>query len=281
VIPLTRQDVLAHQAEVPWPAHHQVEQDLLLCRAMVALFNDPFLSTQIAMRGGTVLHKVHLAPASRYSEDIDLVAVADRPAEHLAAAIKRVLHDVLGGHQRSSWKQLKLAIRNLARPSRILRVTYAVPSVMEPGRTLILVVEANVTERTPHRPVIDLPFSVPFREATIATTIRSFDVHEMLGTKMRALFQRRRGRDLFDLYWALTAPGAVPIEADQVVASFLHYMQAEGTEVRRAAFLAELDIRLADRGFCSDMEPLLRTGLLYDPQTAGRLVRNQLIMRLP
>ena len=60
--PLTRRDVLAHQAAVPWPSQRQVEQDLLLCRAMAALFNDTFLHTQIAMRGGTLLHKVHLAP---------------------------------------------------------------------------------------------------------------------------------------------------------------------------------------------------------------------------
>ena len=61
--PLTRRDVLAHQAFVPWPSQRQVEQDLLLCRAMAALFNDKFLRVQIAMRGGTLLHKVHLAPA--------------------------------------------------------------------------------------------------------------------------------------------------------------------------------------------------------------------------
>ena len=74
--PITRQDILAHQAVVPWAAQYQVEQDLLLCRAMVALFDDKFLSSQIAMRGGTLLHKVHLAPPARYSEDIDLVVVA-------------------------------------------------------------------------------------------------------------------------------------------------------------------------------------------------------------
>ena len=68
---LTRQDVLQHQANVPWPMLHQVEQDLLLSRAMVALFSDAFLKEQIAMRGGTVLHKVHLAPPSRYSEDME------------------------------------------------------------------------------------------------------------------------------------------------------------------------------------------------------------------
>ena len=63
---LTRRDVLAHQAAVPWPSQRQVEQDLLLCRAMAVLFNDTFLCTQIAMRGGTLLHKVHrLSPKRR------------------------------------------------------------------------------------------------------------------------------------------------------------------------------------------------------------------------
>jgi predicted nucleotidyltransferase component of viral defense system len=278
---LTRQDVLAHQAEVPWPVPHQVEQDLLLCRAMVALFNDPFLKGQIAMRGGTVLHKVHLAPASRYSEDIDLVAVGDRPEEHLRAAIKRVLRDVLGKHKRWGWDELKLSVRNLAKPSRVLRVNYEVPSVMEPGRTLSIVVEANVTERWPHRPVVELPFSVPFRGQPLTTQVRSFDIHEMLGTKMRALFQRRRGRDLFDLYWALSAPSAKPVEPDGILEAFQHYMKMEGTEVLRATFLEQLDLRLADSGFCSDMEPLLRTGLAYDPQLAGNLVRDVLLKRLP
>src|SRR5437773_7890362 len=79
ITPITRRDVIAHQSVVPWPSQVQVEQDLLLCRAMVTLFDDAFLQGQIAMRGGILLHKVHLAPASRYSEDIDLVVFGDRP----------------------------------------------------------------------------------------------------------------------------------------------------------------------------------------------------------
>lgn len=278
--PLTRRDVLAHQAAVPWPVRHQVEQDLLLCRSIVALFNDEFLRGQIAMRGGTVLHKLHLTPASRYSEDIDLVAIGDRPEEHLRAAIKRVLHDVLGPHKRWGWESVKLAVRNAARPSRVLRVVYEVPSVIEPGRTLTVVIEANVTERRPHRPVVQMPFSVPFHGQVLATRINSFDIHEMLGTKLRALFQRSRGRDLFDIYWALTA-SSTPVDPAEVADSFQHYMALEKTTVRREDFLARLELRLADRGFCSDMEPLLRTGLAYDPQRAGRLVREALLMRLP
>src|SRR5216117_23373 len=121
--PITRQDILAHQTVVPWSAPYQIEQDLLLCRAMVALFDDSFLSAQIAMRGGTLLHKVHLAPPSRYSEDIDLVVVGTPPAEHIRRAIRRVLTEVLGAPKASVWDTLKLAIRNTVKPSRVLRMT--------------------------------------------------------------------------------------------------------------------------------------------------------------
>lgn len=175
--PLTRQDILLHQNQVPWPVLYQVEQDLLLCRAMVAIFNDPFLSEQVAMRGGTVLHKVHLAPASRYSEDIDLVVVGDRPEEHIRAAIKRVLMGVLGKQKSWRWESLKLTVRNITKPSRILRIIYEVPSVIEPGKILKIEVEANVSERQPFLPIVKFPFSVMFQGQQLTADIPSFDIH--------------------------------------------------------------------------------------------------------
>jgi len=278
--PITRQDILAHQAVVPWGAQYQAEQDLLLCRAMVALFDDAFLSSQIAMRGGTLLHKVHLAPPARYSEDIDLVVVGTRPAEHIRRAIRRVLTDVLGAPKASVWDTLKLAIRNTVKPSRVLRMTYSTRSIIEPGRTLEIVVEANVTERKPHRAVVEMPFSFPFRDKSIQTRVKGFDIHEMLGTKMRAMFQRKRGRDLFDLYWALTKSPS-PVDPAAIIASFQHYLKQEGTKAGRAEFVGILEAHLKDRGFCSDMEPLLRNGINYDPQTAGSYVKANLLKLLP
>lgn len=278
--PLTRRDVLAHQAQVPWPQLRQVEQDLLLCRAMGALFNDNFLRGQIAMRGGTLLHKVHLAPAARYSEDIDLVVFGDRPEGHVAKAIRRVLRSELGAPADSLWDTIQLAIRNVVKPSRVLRLTYAVPSVSEPGVTLDIVVEANMTERSPHRAIVGIPFAFTFRDEPITARLNGYDLHEMLGTKLRALFQRKRGRDLFDLYWALTkAEPAVDEQA--VVNSFLHYLRQEGGVAGRAEFYGILDAHLSDRGFCSDMRQLLRTGLNYDPQEAGKVVKARLLKRLP
>ncbi len=278
--PITRQDILAHQAVVPWSAQHQVEQDLLLCRAMVALFDDAFLSAQIAMRGGTLLHKVHLAPASRYSEDIDLVVVGTRPEEHIRRAIRRVLADVLGAPKTSAWDTLKLALRNTVKPSRVLRMTYSLPSIIEPGRMLDIVVEANVTERKPHLSVVQIPFSFPFRDKPVQTQIKGYDIHEMLGTKLRAMFQRKRGRDLFDLYWALTKSTSA-VDPSGIIESFQHYMKQEGTKAGRAEFVGILEAHLKDRGFCSDMEPLLRSGISYDPQSAGSFIKANLLSLLP
>jgi predicted nucleotidyltransferase component of viral defense system len=276
--PITQRDVLAHQAVVPWPSLRQVEQDLLLCRSMAELFNDKFLRGQIAMRGGTLLHKVHLAPAARYSEDIDLVVFGDRPEGHIEAAIRRVLKPLLGEPVDTVWDNLRLAIRNLAQPSKVLRLTYSTRAVSEAGANLDIVVEANVSERKPHRSIVEIPFQFPFQGATVAAVLNGYDLHEMLGTKMRALFQRKRGRDLFDLYWALTS---AKVDPALVIESFLHYLHQEGNRARRAEFVAILDSHLGDRGFCNDMNQLLRTDLSYDPQKAGPVVRERLLSLLP
>jgi len=57
---------------VPWQTNEQVEQDLVICRALVEIFSDDFLAKSLAFRGGTSLHKLYLQPQPRYSEDIDL-----------------------------------------------------------------------------------------------------------------------------------------------------------------------------------------------------------------
>jgi predicted nucleotidyltransferase component of viral defense system len=280
--PLTLQDVLAHQALVPWPELYQVEQDLLLSLSMRAIFEDAFLSDQVAMRGGTVLHKVHLAPAARYSEDIDLVVVGERPEGHIRKALMRVLRPVLGKEKSSAWATLRLAVRNAAKPSRILRCTYKVPSVVAPERELTVEVETNVSERLPKYALQRLPFEVDFRGQRLQSTLVSYNINEMLGTKMRALFQRKRGRDLFDLYWALTTQSALPVTVGDIVSAFQHYIREEDTRVPRAEFVAHLRSCVDDRaGFCTDMLPLLRKGLDYDPRKAGSYVESHLLARLP
>ncbi len=50
------------RTQVPWSTNEQVEQDLIICRALVAIFSDEFLASELAFRGGTALHKLYLSP---------------------------------------------------------------------------------------------------------------------------------------------------------------------------------------------------------------------------
>jgi predicted nucleotidyltransferase component of viral defense system len=63
----------------PWQTNEQIEQDFVICKALVEIFKDEFLADSLAFRGGTALHKLYLQPQSRYSEDIDLVQIRPEP----------------------------------------------------------------------------------------------------------------------------------------------------------------------------------------------------------
>lgn len=79
----------------PWPEDAQVEQDLVIEKALLQLYNDPFLKERLAFRGGTALHKIFLKPQVRYSEDIDLVQIKTEPIKETIDAIRKQL-DFLG-----------------------------------------------------------------------------------------------------------------------------------------------------------------------------------------
>jgi len=50
------------RAEAPWATDAQVEQDLILSRAIVSIFKQTEVSGALAFRGGTALYKLHLRP---------------------------------------------------------------------------------------------------------------------------------------------------------------------------------------------------------------------------
>ena len=75
-----------HQA--PWPTDAQVEQDLVLSRALIEIFKHPHLSRELAFR-------------ARYSEDIDLVQIAAGPIGPVMTALRETLDPWLGAPRRS------------------------------------------------------------------------------------------------------------------------------------------------------------------------------------
>lgn len=56
-----------------WPTRQQIEQDLLLARLIIDIYNHPYLREELVFRGGTFLHQLRLSAPLRYSEDLDFV----------------------------------------------------------------------------------------------------------------------------------------------------------------------------------------------------------------
>ena len=83
----------------PWSQDAQLEQDLIICRALVEIFSHPELAANLAFRGGTALFKLYLAPM-RYSEDIDLVQITSGPIGHMMSTLQEKLNPWLGNPKR-------------------------------------------------------------------------------------------------------------------------------------------------------------------------------------
>jgi hypothetical protein len=94
----------------PWIDNAQIEQDLNMCRALVSIFSNEFLSSQLAFRGGTALHKLYLSPQPQYSEDIDLVLITPGPIKPIMYRLGEFL----------DWLPDRLTTQNLLSDAEIL-----------------------------------------------------------------------------------------------------------------------------------------------------------------
>jgi len=262
VIP--RAYITGWRATAPWTANEQVEQDLVISRSLAEIYADSELARQLAFRGGTALHKLHLAPAVRYSEDIDMVQVEPGP---IGAVIDR----------------LRERLAFLGRPRVVQKernntLVFLFDSEIPPTVRLKLKVEINCREHAPVFGTVTVPFEVKSPWYAGVAAVRTYTLEELLGSKTRALYQRRKGRDLFDLWYALVA--ARP-SGSRIAESFAAIMRADGLRVTARQFEQNMTAKLADNGFRSDTAALIRPGTEYNPDTAWALVAREVIALLP
>jgi hypothetical protein len=98
---IPRAHVTAWRASAPWPSDAQIEQDLVLSRALVEMFSRPAVAKVVAFRGGGALHKLFLKQPGRYSEDIDLVQVDEGAIGAAIDSIRSRLDPWLGAPRRN------------------------------------------------------------------------------------------------------------------------------------------------------------------------------------
>jgi predicted nucleotidyltransferase component of viral defense system len=260
VIP--RAHIAEWRAHAPWRENAQVEQDLVISRALVEIFSHPVLHDALAFRGGTALYKLHLKPA-RYSEDIDLVQTKAEAAGPMMDALRGVLDPWLG---KPRYKQTE---------GRVTFV-YRFESEDAPPLPLRLKVETNTREHFSVYGFKEMPFQVESRWFAGSCSIHTYALDELLATKLRALYQRKAGRDLFDMATALKTANA-----ERVVKAFLKYMEHEDHKIMRALFEENFALKMRDPDFLADISPLLAPEYYWEPEAEAAEVSSRLIALLP
>jgi predicted nucleotidyltransferase component of viral defense system len=252
---------------VPWSSNAQVEHDMIISRAVVELFKNDLVSEKLAFRGGTALHKLYISPPARYSEDIDLVQIEPGPIKAIFKAIEKQLEFL----ESNAMKSTKLSVHNST-------ILYRYQSEIPPIVTLRLKIEINCRE---HFTVLGYAkkkyrmMSEWFYGESEATT---YVPEELLATKFRALYQRRKGRDLFDLWCALIN---LDLDRQKIIYCFREYMQfVPGSIPTCKQFELNMIEKINNPEFISDTAGLLRTGIKYDPVTAYEIVKTELIEKI-
>jgi len=248
----------------PWPEDGQVEQDLIIEKALLQLFSDPFLHKRLAFRGGTALHKLFLKPQARYSEDIDLVQINAEPIKETLSAIRKQL-GFLG----------KPAVKQKANNNSMV---YRFESEIPPVINLRLKIEINCREHFSVLGYNEIEHTIDNTWANGSCKLISFETEEMLGTKLRALYQRKKGRDLFDIYHALSN---LKLDNERLLRCYKEYMAfSVDKPPTQKQFILNMEEKLQDPDFEGDIYALLRPGVEYDQSKAYELIKTELIEKI-
>ena len=258
--------IIEWKNKAPWRDNAQVEQDLILSRAIIEIFSNKILKDSLIFRGGTALHKLYSPLQERYSEDLDFVQKEAGPIGDVLKELHEVLNPWLGAPK---WKQTQGRVT----------LYYRYESEISPVRNMKVKIEINTREHFSFSELAHVPFSISNRWFEGEASVMSYSLEELLGTKLRALYQRKKGRDLFDLIVVLQ--NFPSLDRQKVIDCFLFYLSKEDLQVSRAEFEKNMYQKLNDKIFLEDIKALLAPYREYNPETSYLHIHKELISLLP
>jgi predicted nucleotidyltransferase component of viral defense system len=257
-------EIIAWSNLVPWITNEQIEQDLVICRSLVEIFSNEFLAENLVFRGGTALHKLYLQPQPRYSEDIDLVQKKTGPIKEIIKELQKCM-SFLG----------EPTVKQKANNNTLV---YRFNSESVTPVSLRLKIEINCREHFSVLGYTSKEFSVNTGWYNGKCQIQTYHLEEMIGTKVRALYQRKKGRDLYDLYKALTMTN---LNIEQVLKCYKEYMSfVVDNPPTQKQYLKNMELKMKDREFVDDSLSLLRVDEKYDYIKAYELIKINLLEKI-
>jgi predicted nucleotidyltransferase component of viral defense system len=245
----------------PWSRDEFVEQDIILSRLLVEIFSDDIISKTLSFRGGTALHKLYLPRPYRYSEDLDFVQLNPGKIGDTLSLIRKIAGRIIPGKPEF----------NTSEKSSTLIYKYRAEN--PPNPLMKIKLEINTRDHYSYDVLKKRSFEINSPWFTGKSEIVIYSIEGLLATKLRALYQRRKGRDLFD-FWISKE---LKPDAAKTVSIFHKYMGSENKRVSKADFIKNIDDKIKQPVFRNDLNPLIPAELKYDIDLAHKYFMNTYI----
>ena len=212
--------------------------------------------------GDLALNKLLFPLFVRYSEDLDFVLIKPGSIKKIVSTFRELIDPWLG-------------------PSRLepvkngFRIYYQFVPESDPEGKKRINIEINTNEIFTLYPLIRLEFEVPSKWYSSQCYLKVYDLNELMGIKLRALYQELRGRDLFDLDWVICTQ---EVDLDKIVIAFKVHLNHQKNLISAMEFLLRLKQKLNDDRFHHYQDKYLWNHPNFSPRAAFENIKNIIIL---
>lgn len=233
------------------------EHDLRLTHALAGLYAAPALKDVLAFKGGTALNKIYFGKFSRLSVDLDFNLIGPpREVVKQGAPARKAIEAVL--REQDPGYEFKFSYR-AEQTTLIARYEPQSGGARQP-----LKIELSMRESVPIMGLFEKDIPSPDEGSPIK--VKTYSIDELLSTKIRALYDRKKGRDIFDLDCARL----LKLDRPAIRKLVYYYFYRSGKIFNWNVLRANLAAKASDKRFGDDIKPFLRPDVAFDAPSAIR-----------
>ena len=259
MIRLTNHDVKVWADEQGLPDLLFAELDYRLVKTLEALYSDDFLSKRLCMKGGTAINKLYLAETSRLSVDLDFNHLGSKEeVQKEKRAVRELIMELLK-------KQDNSYDVHYERPYGLTRIKARYKTVGVPIQNFKI--EISHVERFPIISPLKKKIKTPDGLADVVT----YTLEELTATKLRALLERFKGRDIYDLFFI----SQLKPDPTVIRKMFLYYFYRSRKVFNPNVHYKSLVRRYESGNYADDVSAFVKPTVTFDLNTAAKEVISQ------
>jgi len=246
----------AWKGQAPWSNNDFVEQDLILSKLLHKLYSHEKIKQSLVFKGGTALNKIFFKKALRYSEDLDFDQITSEPIGALLDIIREVAREIFPEEAKYDRHEKMFILR------------YRYQAETPPKATMKVKIEINTRNHPNFQPLNSVFHQCKSTWFSGSCNITTYRLEELLASKLKALYQRNKGRDLFGLIVAKELQPDFRLVSDLCKKMFKN----KGRIVKKDDFIDNIQTKINNLKFCNDINPLIPKNYKYNIVEAADFV---------